>query len=120
MIDIKFFLDVINQAGIVGLLILVLAGLVWHVRKNTIPREAFEVLREHTDEQANQFQEMRQEWQTIGPSLGRIADIQQKQYDLMEQTLHRVDALEARIEDTLMLEQPKERGRRTRREEKDE
>jgi flagellar biosynthesis/type III secretory pathway M-ring protein FliF/YscJ len=117
MIDIKFVLDVINQAGIVGLLVLVLAGLVWHVRKNTIPREAFEVLREHTDEQASQFQEMRQEWQTIGPSLGRIADIQQKQYDLMEQTLQRVDALEERIEETLMLEEPKERGRRTRREE---
>jgi flagellar biosynthesis/type III secretory pathway M-ring protein FliF/YscJ len=117
MIDIKFILDVINQAGIVGLLVLVLAGLIWHVRKNTIPREAFEVLREHTDEQANQFQEMRQEWQTIGPSLGRIADIQQKQYDLMEQTLQRVDALEVRIEETLLLEGPKERAWRTRREE---
>ena len=116
MIDIKFITDMINQAGIVGLLVIVLAGLVWHVRNNTIPREAFEVMREHTDQQTTEFQELRQEWQTIGPSLGRIAEIQQKQYDLMEQTLNRVDALEQRIEETLLLDEPKDRGRRGRRE----
>jgi hypothetical protein len=111
---IGFAANLIDRMGVVGLLILVVGALVWWLLRRTIPRESYELLQHQIDEQRAELQELRYECkETIIPTIGRIADIQEKQYEVMRETLHHVNQLENRFEEVYRLDAPVS-GRRSR------
>jgi predicted nucleic acid-binding Zn-ribbon protein len=112
--EIQLAADVIEKLGIVGVLLVVSGGLAWWLVRRTTPREAYEVLQHRVDEQQEEIRDLRYECkELLGPSLARIADIQQKQYELMQETLKHVNQLEDRFDDAYRLEPP-QGGRRSR------
>ena len=105
--DIKTAADIVNELGVAGVLLVVIGGLVWWLRHQTMPKEAYELLHERVGAQEDEIHELRYEVkETIGPAVARIADIQQRQYEVMQETLHHVSQLENRIDEYHRLEAP--------------
>jgi hypothetical protein len=88
--------------------------LAWWLKNRTMPREAYDLLQRQVDDQKAELQELRHECkETIIPTIGRIADIQQKQLEVMQETLNHVNQLEDRFEEVYRLDPTV--GRRLRR-----
>jgi hypothetical protein len=105
----------IEKMGVIGLLLLIVIALSWWLWHRTIPREAYDVLQQRVDEQQGELQELRYECkEMVGPSLTRMAAIQQRQLELMQDTLKHVNELEERFDSQYRLDAPRgnPRGRR--------
>ena len=114
--DIQVILSAVNQLGIGGAFLVMSVGLAWWILHRTRPRESYELLQQQIDEQRSELQELRHECkETIIPTIGRMADIQQKQLEVMQETLHHVNQLEDRFDEVYRLDAPG--GRRYRRNE---
>jgi hypothetical protein len=111
---IGFAASLIDRMGVVGLLLLVVGGLIWWLLRRMMPRESYELLQKQVDEQRTELQELRYECkEAIIPTIGRMADIQKQQLELMQETLQHVTELENRFDEVYRLEPPAS-GRRGR------
>ena len=112
---VKIVTEFVNQAGVTGLMVAAILLLLYYIRHNTAPRELVDCLQKQADKQDAEIQDLRHEWkETVGPSLVRIGDLQERQLELMEQTLRHVNELEDRFDEHYRLDLP-QGGRRGRR-----
>jgi len=83
---IQELLKLIENGGMLALLLIIVVGLIIWIEKRTVPRMAYE-------KQAENLEEVRTEmYQLIGPALDRLTSLQEKQLELHEEMWHRLEA----------------------------
>ncbi|MCA1553914.1 MAG: hypothetical protein LC737_06005 [Chloroflexi bacterium] len=85
MPEIQSVLNIINQAGITGLLVVIVVALTFWITRRTVPRELYEECRSDIDDIRIEMRE------SIAPALDRLSEVQRRQVALQEEMWRHVE-----------------------------